>query len=170
MTLSLTGDAGAQFDGPYRYRLWRTWDEDSPHLLGVLLNPSVAGAGWDDKDPTVTKFVGFAQRLGYGSLEIVNLYALRTTYPKVLASTIQERGEPYAIGPQNDAEILAACARASTVIAAWGSQPFIEKRAETVKQLLRENHASVVCLGRTADGHPRHPGRLAYATELEVFT
>lgn len=172
----VSDDAGAEFDGRYRYRLWRAWDPDGRRLLGVLLNPSVAGAGWDERDHTVTKFMGFARRFGYGAIEIVNLYAFRTTHPRVLAAALREHGDLYAVGPRNDQVILEACGRASTVIAAWGSQKFLPARdrlatgrADVVKKILRENHPNVLCLGRTADGHPRHPLRLAYSTVPEVF-
>lgn len=162
--------AGAELEGPYRYRLWRVWDPEKDRLLGVLLNPSVAGATWDAGDTTVSKFVGFGRRLGFGGIEIVNLYAFRTTHPRVLLSAIQEFGEPYAIGPKNDETIIAACERSKTVIAAWGSQPFFKDRTEAMKKLLREHHPNVLCLGRTADGQPRHPSRLPYSAKLEVFT
>lgn len=162
--------SGAEFDGPYRYRLWRIWDPDQDQLLGVLLNPSVAGATWESGDMTVSKFVGFARRLGFGGMEIVNMYAFRTTDPKVLAAAITEFGEDYAIGPKNDATIIEACRRSKTVMAAWGSQPFFTERANAVKKLLLANHPNVLCFGRTADGHPRHPSRLPYSAVPQVFT
>lgn len=158
---------GAEFDGPYRYRLWRAWDEGADRLLGVLLNPSKAGT--TDDDPTTRKFMGFARRFGFGSIELVNLYAFCATQPRVLHAAIKQHGERYAVGPRNDAEIVAACGRAKTVFAGWGAKKFAEERAAAVKQLLRDNHQNVLCLGKTEGGQPRHPLYLPYDTVPEVF-
>ena len=56
----------------FRYRLGRRWS-DGPVLAFIMLNPSCADEHIDD--PSVRRCIGFAQRLGYGGLEVVNLYA-----------------------------------------------------------------------------------------------
>jgi len=66
---------GALMVGDYRYHLWRTWDETRPRLLWVMLNPSTADGETDD--PTVRRCIGFSKGWGYGSIEIVNLFAYR---------------------------------------------------------------------------------------------
>ena len=157
---------GAEFDGRYRYRLWRTWDEGADRLTWVILNPSTANAV--KPDPTMTKCIGFARRWGFGSIEIVNLYAFRTPKPRLLRAAIAEHGEPYAVGPRNDQYILDACARAKTVVAAWGAQKGAEGRASVVKTLLRES-PSIVCLGFTQARQPLHPLYIPYDTAPEPF-
>jgi hypothetical protein len=150
--------------GLYRYRLWRTWNRSLPRLLWVMLNPSDADAFADD--PTVRKCMGFAQRWGHGSIEVVNLYAFRTPYPTILKAAIQDRVD--AVGPGNDAAIVDAMTRAMTVVAAWGAKKFASERATKVRDLLR-THPNVVCLGRSIDGHPMHPLYLPYLTVPEIF-
>lgn len=158
------GLSGAELspDLLYRFSLWRSWNERGDRILWVMLNPSDADDV--DNDPTVRKCIGFARRLGFGSIEIVNLYAFRTPFPETLLEKLRKHGIDYVVGPQNDARIVDACTRAKTVMAAWGSQSFIEGRARHVSDLLRAHHPNVLCLGRTKDGHPRHPSRLGYAT------
>ena len=69
-------------DGLYRYILTRTWDRSLPALVFCMLNPSTADATVDD--PTIRKCIGFAQRLGYGGIIVVNLFAYRATKPREL--------------------------------------------------------------------------------------
>jgi SagB-type dehydrogenase family enzyme len=58
--------------GTFRYRLGRRWAE-GPTVGFVLLNPSTPDAEVDDQ--TVRRCIRFAQRDGYGGLEVVNLFA-----------------------------------------------------------------------------------------------
>ncbi len=80
-------------DGVYRYRLWRTWDASKPTLAFLMLNPSTADATEDD--PTIRRCLGFAKEWGYGSLVVVNLFALRSPNPDAL----RENDDP--VGPEN---------------------------------------------------------------------
>ncbi|MEO7003154.1 MAG: DUF1643 domain-containing protein [Ktedonobacterales bacterium] len=74
----MSQENGALNVGDYRYLLWRTWDEAQPRLLWAMLNPSTP----DGEDPTVRRCKDFSQRWGYGSMEIVNLFAYRTSNPQ----------------------------------------------------------------------------------------
>jgi hypothetical protein len=163
LALGLRG-AELSHDTVYRYRLWRIWDASLPRLLWVMLNPSDADADIDD--PTVRKCVGFARRWGYGSIEIVNLYAFRTPDPDVLKAAILDLVD--AVGPDNEAAIRDAMTRAKTVVAAWGAPPFAVERGRQVREILRA-HPNVVCLRRTLGGHPWHPLYIPYVTVPEVY-
>lgn len=157
---------GADLDGPYRYRLWRIWDELGDRLAWVMLNPSTANEM--DPDPTMTKCMGFARRWGFGGIEIVNLYAFRTAYPKILRAAIKEHGEPYAVGPRNQEYIESVLSRAKTVVAAWGARPFAIDRAAAIQTTLAL-HPNHICLGITDEGHPRHPLYIPYARVPQPF-
>ena len=106
--------AGADFDGTgaYRYSLWREWDSRRPIVAFVMLNPSTADTAKDD--PTILRCASFARSWGYGSLEVVNLFAYRASEPKRLRQT------PDPIGPANDGYLLDAASRAHTLIVGWG--------------------------------------------------
>ena len=155
---------GATFDctGRYRYTLWRTWDTRLPRLAFVMLNPSTADHRVDD--PTIRRCMGFAQSWGYGSLVVVNLFAFRTSSPALLARA------PEPVGPQNDQYLRAARRRARDIVVAWGAHGSLHGRDRIVLDLLgRRRRRSLLCLGTTAHGHPRHPLYLQKSTPLQRF-
>lgn len=99
-------------------------------------------------------------------LDVVNLSAWISTDPQALYAV----NDP--IDSENMRHIDFALADADIVIAAWGSLSglpvWLRQQAETVLRKFTRTH-DVQCLGRTADGSPRHPSRLAYATPLSLF-
>lgn len=131
--------------GTYRYSLTREWS-DGPRALFVMLNPSVADHEMDD--PTIRRAISFAKREHCGSLEVVNLFALRATNPAELAQ------HPAPIGPLNERAILDAVERAAVIVVAWGSHPLAMRRALLLPRHVLERS---VCLGKTKGGAPRHP-------------
>ncbi len=166
------GSAGAEFseDMRYRYSLWRDWNAYSeegekldPVLAVVMLNPSTADH--QQLDPTIRRCVLFAKRERYGALYVVNLFALRSTDPTAL----QQADDP--VGPENDEALEGIAAYQPPVLLAWGAPPFARDRAENVIGLLRrEGVTDLLCLGRTKDGHPKHPLYLRSDTPFEGFT
>jgi len=153
---------GALFDatGARRYRLWRRWAVTAPRVVFIMLNPSTADAARDD--PTIRRCVGFARRWGFGSVEVVNLFAYRATRPAALRRV----GDP--VGRSNDTHILEAVRRARRVVAAWGDQGRLFGRDAEVIDRLRDV-ARLWCLGTTRLGCPRHPLYLRGTTSLEPF-
>ncbi len=148
----------------YRYRLWRVWDHALPQVVWVMLNPSTADA--NDDDLTLKKCQGFARQWGFGGLLVVNLFAWRETDPEALTSC-GARGSDI-VGPENDLHLRAALQGADLVLCAWGGHPLARARAMVLLAMVPEG-VSCECLGRTAEGAPRHPSRLAYATPREVM-
>lgn len=149
-TLPTPTRATARIDptGRYRYALTRIWDPGAARVCFCLLNPSTADATTDD--PTLRRCLGFARDWGFGGVEIVNLFALRATDPRLLRRT------PDPVGPRNDAAIVRAARRADLIVAAWGNHGALRSRAEAVRALLSPI-ATVHALGITKMGHPRHP-------------
>lgn len=135
--------------GLFRYRLTRTWDETLPKLGFVMLNPSTADAEQDD--PTIRRCVGFAKREACGGIIVVNLYAFRSTDPAGLKTAVD------AVGPDNDRHIGLAIDETEKIVMAWGKLGPIKSRAEAVLRLVRSFGREPHCLGKTKDGHPRHP-------------
>jgi hypothetical protein len=147
-------EQGATFseDRVYRYNLWWRWgSKSSGKVTFIMLNPSTADAG--KFDPTVRRCFGYACDWGFGSLEVVNLFALRSTYSEVLSKA----GDP--VGPENDEALLKAVKESDLVIAARGVHGKLLGRDREVLELItgmKEPH----CLGTTRGGHPlRQPKR-----------
>ena len=111
----------------------------------VGLNPSTADETIDD--PTIRRCRGFAKDWGYGSLCMTNLFAFRATEP----SEMKRVGQP--VGEDNDLTLRKLAAGAGIVIAAWGVHGVYRSRNRIVKRLIPK----LYCLGKTKDGHPKHP-------------
>jgi hypothetical protein len=114
----LERDAVISECGTYRYLLRRTWDAKLPRALIVMLNPSTADAEIDDA--TIRSCIRLCKALGYGSFEVVNLFALRATDPDELAKA----ADP--VGPGNDSSIERAIGRCDIAVCAWGAHPMAE--------------------------------------------
>ena len=135
--------------GRYRWWLERLWQPAAPRLIFIGLNPSRAGGQRDD--PTLLRLVGFAQRWGFGSLEVLNLFARISPSPAVL------RRATDPVGADTDAWIqrrLAAQPEA-TLWLGWGNQGSWRGRDQEVLALLQGH--GLWALGLTAAGQPRHP-------------
>ena len=138
--------------GLYRYALTRTWDLALPVLVFIMLNPSTAD--WQLDDPTIRRCMGFARDNGFGGIVVVNLFAFRATDPKLMKSAAAP------VGADNEAAILDAARRrrpGDVFVAAWGVHGRLNERDRAVVALLEGEGVEVQCLGRTKDGHPRHP-------------
>lgn len=131
----------------YRYLLWRTWNPGLPKVLFVMLNPSTADANIDD--PTIRRCVGFAKQWGYGSLEVVNLFAFRATNPDELKQCVDP------IGPDNNIHIWRAAMQAEQIILAWGTKGSLLNRDKLVLEILYSFRT--YCLDVSKEGHPKHP-------------
>jgi Protein of unknown function (DUF1643) len=84
------------------------WDGTRSRVAIIMLNPSTADE--TQNDPTIRRCIAFAQSWGYESVEIVNLFAYRTSYPKELSKAT----EP--IGIENDNYVLQASNRSSRLV------------------------------------------------------
>jgi hypothetical protein len=124
-------------------------------VVFVMLNPSTADAFV--LDPTVRKCCQFAVRWKADVLEVVNLFALRSTDPKALYKF--EKSLPADCGADlvNNNEILAACSDAARVIAAWGNHGELNGRGDAIRSLLTSHGVELEHLGLTGDGYPLHP-------------
>ena len=145
-------------DRRYRYVLWRQlrWDEDAPDFVAIMLNPSTADEAVND--PTIRRCLGFANRERAGRLIVVNLFAMRATDPAELKQwTIQQ-----AVGPNNLTYMIqvvrdAASRPGSIVLGAWGAHPIAAGEAEDARELVASFDMTMMCLGTTKSGAPRHP-------------
>lgn len=149
----------AYLQGKYRYWLTRVWDEELPRIMWVMLNPSIADSSQDDR--TVKRCMGFAKGLGYGSIEIVNLFAYIATNPEEIKYIIKHNkgievnGEVSVIGLENDKYITSAAERSDLIILGWGNNASGYRRPKDVIQLLSDKELK--CLEINKSGEPKHP-------------
>lgn len=155
--------------GRYRYQLTRQWHAGDPAwCVWWMLNPSKASA--TESDLTVAKTIGFAQRWGFGGNIIVNMFALVSTNPKIMAL------DHDPIGPDNDVHLwnILRAPSVTRIVCAWGNLPTgctdgpLWRRIDEWARHLKDD-CRTVCLGRTKNGEPRHPSRLGYNAEVEPF-
>jgi hypothetical protein len=160
------GGAELSDDGLYRYRLWRRWappNNGQPNGVFVMLNPSKANERADD--PTVRRCVGFDKRLGWGGLEVVNLYAWIATHPK----DFWHKGYYRVTGDERNMEtIVDVCSKNGDVVLAWGAHGVHHRHRveEVMAQLKRLQRPLYAFAGVTKNGQPPHPLRLPSALPL----
>lgn len=114
-----------------------------------MLNPSTADA--EVLDPTVRRCLGFAHDWGFGSIEVVNLFAFRATDPRDLLRAAAP------VGAANDRAILDAASAADRVVVAWGAHGTHLGRGAEVAGRLADNSVQTLALATTKGGQPRHP-------------
>ena len=145
----------------YRYHLRREWQPSPRRVTFIMLNPSTADARV--LDPTIRRCVGFARAWGFGGVDVVNLFAWRSTRPEAL------RRVDDPVGPRNQATIASALRESSLVVAAWGNEGRALEQAARVCRLAARLRTPLFCLGTTQSGQPRHPLYVRGAAPLERF-
>jgi len=153
-TTNLTTTAGATVSacGTYRYHLWRSWDENRPHLTFLMLNPSTADALSDD--PTLRRISKISREFGYGGVDVLNLYAFRSPHPSILAKAKSPHGphQTHYLSQQ----IIKLQNTQTPLVLAWGNHA---KTADTQDILHRLTQAEITLttLGLTKQHQPMHP-------------
>ncbi len=151
--------------GQYRFSLKRVWETGVEGVCVIMLNPSTADAFEDDA--TIRALIRLLKAQGYGGMEIVNLFAWRSTDPRKLATAYACGSD--VIGDQNDLYIIGAMSRYPMVVCAWGANKFVvqSKRGVEVAKLIETR--TMWCFGKTKAGAPRHPLYLKTGTTLEIY-
>jgi len=153
-------------DRKYRYRLTRDLGFDGEgSCCFIMLNPSTADEEKDD--PTIRRCIGYAKTFGFMFLEVVNLFAYRSTSPDVLYGMSRD----VAVGPDNDRHIAETCNASRLIVCAWGNHGLLFNRAGDVLSLIRaQQGANPMALKiNRASGQPAHPLYLrADAKLLEI--
>lgn len=122
-----------------------------------MLNPSKADEV--QNDPTVERCQRRAVMMGFGRLEVVNAFALRSTDPALLYQT----DDP--IGPDNNAAIFDAVSGAGLVVCAWGKRAALNGRGLEVMRLIQSAGAVPHALRINKDGSPAHPLYIGYKVQ-----
>src|SRR4051812_4675630 len=127
----------------YRYWLMRGWDTDKPQLAFIGLNPSTADE--EEDDPTIRKVIKIAANNGYGSIVMLNLFAVVSSDPEILRT----HNDP--VGQLNDATLRHY--QALDIVFAWGNFKEAIERAKIVQRMF----PNAFCLHKNKNGSPKHP-------------
>lgn len=162
----VTGGAEFSACGCYRRRLSRDWTEPGqvPHtVLFIGQNPSVADV--EVSDPTCHRELHFARDWGFTRYLKGNVLDWRATAPRDVP-----RDRDIACTPENLVALRDMADQADLIVMAYGR---LHKRFTPVTDLVLAAVAvagkPVVCLGRNADGSPKHPLYLRKDTRPEPF-
>ena len=147
-------------DRVYRYLLGRRVSNSKRRLLFVMLNPGTADESHND--PTIRRCIGFAERWNFGTLEVANLFAFRTSY----VGELRRADEP--IGPDNDEWIYKALKAADRVVLAWGNNGAYMERSRQIR-LMALDATQPYHLGINKTGEPKHPLYLPASTVPAPF-
>lgn len=156
----------AVVEGEYRYSLVREWNVDNPKsVVFIMLNPSTAD---DEKEDQTTKVcIEFAKRWGFGSMQIVNLFAYRATEPNILKEL---NNYNKMVGERNNEFIQSALEEADKIVVAWGEHGIIKNRYRDteLKDILAKY--PLYCFRVIANNQPKHPLGVSYDTQLIEYT
>ena len=163
---TLTTKAVFSDDGLDRYLLTKTWDEKKQRLAVIMMAPSQAsGVALDN---TTQLVLNNADRLGYGSVTILNLFA------RVGDFALKEADEE---DPENLEAIVSTCQNVEAIIYAAGvgksTNKLFQERQKQVLEALRPMEARLHCLcdahGQARLQHPLSPAvRVWHLSHLKV--
>jgi hypothetical protein len=125
-----------------------------------MLNPSSADAFRDD--PTIKRCTGFALRLGFGSFQVGNLFAWRSSRP----ADLLQCQEP--IGQENLQHLESMAGESHSIICAWGNNITLKGMGiadgrQLLPPIILQKPLYILRLSK--DGIPVHPLYLPEKTE-----
>ena len=162
----LVTEAVFSYDETKRYLLRKLWDKNAPKLAIIMLAPSEASG--IVLDTTTQLVLNNAARLGYGSVDILNLFATLNDFSLKLAE---------AEDPVNLETIVASSSEADVIVYASGvgkaSNKTFQKRQEQVLNNLRPYETKLNCLtdanGKARLQHPLSPAvRTWHLSPLQI--
>ena len=152
-------------DRRFRYWLLRTWYDRWPLLAVIGCNPSTADE--TANDPTIRKVIGFAERMEFGGVLMLNVGAFRATQPRLWNSVIDPFGPENAIA---DLEGYIAQFKPEKIVAAWGEPCQASPRGRDRASEIARRICPLYCWGKNKSGSPRHPLMIPYSTPLTRFS
>ena len=171
--LSTESNASFSSCGTYRWSLYRRINKSKKTIIFVGLNPSFANAIRNDK--TLARVINFVDSWGYGSLIVVNLFAKISKVP----ISLKLCSDP--IGERNHMELERTFLNWSSdqfcdLWLGWGVHGKYMNRNSEVLSMIDEfkrkrcnrfsDSSMALVLGKTKEGHPRHP---LYVCKKEVL-
>lgn len=148
---TLTTEAVFSDDGKKRYLLRKVWDPQKPKLTAIMLAPSAASG--IELDSSTLLVLNNSSRLGYGGVEIVNLFATLNDFSLKHAEKEDD---------ENCKVILASAKSADTIVYAAGvgkaKNKAFQLRQKQVLEALRPLEGKLHCLSsENGEARLQHP-------------
>lgn len=151
-------------DEHIRYSL--TNKGDNP-LIVFGINPSTADKG--KPDPTMRRVMGFAERYGFDSFVMLNVYPLRATNPAALPQECD--AALHTANIQEIVNVVSSHPEASILMAYGGNinirkylRPCLRDIVEAIKQYSPKYYQIGTALN--LDGSPKHPLMAPYSSTM----
>ena len=166
ITTTLTTTATFSEDGIKRYLLRKTWDDKKPKLMILMLAPSAASG--IELDNTTLLVLNNAARLGFGCVDVLNLFATLNDFSLKHAESQDE---------ENMNAIFESAKNADTIVYAAGvgkaKSKVFQERQKQVLEKIRPFEDKLNCLcsenGNARLQHPLSPAvRTWHLSPLKV--
>ena len=129
---SIRSEAVFNEDYTHRYILRKEWNKEKKKAVIIMIQPNTNDPY--DLDLTTVRVINNLNRIGYGYVDIVNLYSL--VAPKL---SFKGNEENLVQADINDGYIVRACTKTDCIILAWGSmEETYKKVAVRVNELLNK--------------------------------
>ena len=144
-------------DRKHRFLLQKIWNTEKPKATIIMINPNQADL--IRTDATTMLVINNLDKLGFGSVDIVNLYS-------VITSKISFRFTPdeELLETENDAIVLESAKTSDQIIIAWGSvgvnSERVRKRQAELLTYLYPHQEKMVQIGNGC--HPLAPAARSY--------
>lgn len=140
-------------DKQHRYLIYKEWDSSLKKATVIMLNPSLSDAV--KMDMTTMYIINNISELGYGSVEIVNIFS------KLNEEITCDLMIELLTNEMNDKMILASVARTDITILAWGkageTNKQVKQRIIQVKELIKEHDNKLYEIGNKRGRKGWHP-------------
>lgn len=166
ITTTLTTEATFSDDNLKRYLLRKTWDENKPKLAIIMLAPSEAAG--IELDNTTLLVLNNASRLGYGGVDVLNLFASLNDFGLKEAEDEDTDNLNAIVQSVQEADIIIYAAGVGKA-----KSKVFQRRQEQVLAALRPYEDKLHCLtnesGRARLQHPLSPAvRTWHLSPLKV--
>jgi hypothetical protein len=163
-------------DMKYRYRLSIPFNSESTRTKTVsviLKNPSSADAMKADKTVQNVEKVIYKAFLDVGKIEVLNLFALRGTYPKDVMEAYTAGSD--IIGKENDRAFSQALMQSDYIVIAWGGASPIrtslyESRVKDVLEMINVPNFSRKIYRKKEKGSDTYPFHACYWPDNTDFS
>lgn len=114
ITSTISNEAVFSDDNRHRLLLRKVWDNEKPTAMIIMINPNSADEL--SSDTTTMLVMNNLQKLGYGSVDIVNLYTMITG-----KLHFRFNSDDDLLHPDNDDVIYRSAEKSDTIIIGWGT-------------------------------------------------